>query len=74
MFKYLLLFKYLMEKTKDNKMDLKDFIDWCEGDLVCVEKAINLMGGDEINFDNFAECNVYAEGEWEINSPPFGSN
>jgi hypothetical protein len=62
-------------------MNLKQFIDYCEGNIEAVEKAINILVHNRlvflkedgtIDFEDFAETSVYVDGEWEPNAPPFG--
>ncbi|HUS51428.1 MAG TPA: hypothetical protein VMZ91_14760 [Candidatus Paceibacterota bacterium] len=50
-------------------MNLKNFINWCNGDLMAVEKAIKLMANNEIDFENFTSAFHYFNGNWEIDKP-----
>lgn len=54
-------------------MNLRQFIEYCEGNIEAVEKAIKIIcDKDDLDFEDFAESSTYVDYEWEMNRPAFG--
>jgi len=59
-------------------MNLKNFVDFCEGDLDAVEKALKILCQipsflEDWDFETFAETNSYLDGKWDLDNPFQGS-